>query len=62
MKHLWAMFNSKPKEWKRIAKTLHVIDYLVKNGAPRVIADLKDDLYKIRQYENFSFKDQNGIE
>ena len=62
MKHLWAMLNCKPKEWRRIAKALHVMDYLIKNGAPRVIADLKDDLYKIRQYENFSFREANGVE
>lgn len=48
MKHLWAYLNSKPKEWKKITKVVHVIDYLVKNGAPRVIQDIKDDLYKIR--------------
>ena len=62
MKHLWAMMHSKPKEWKRIAKTLHVMDYLVKNGAPRVIADIKDDLYKIRQFESFCYKEPNGLE
>ena len=48
MKHLWSYLGSKPKEWRRIAKVVHVIDYLVKNGAPRVIQDIKDDLYKIR--------------
>jgi epsin len=37
MKHLWSLLQSKPKEWRRIAKALHVMDYLVKNGAPRVI-------------------------
>lgn len=62
MKHLWAMLNSRPKEWKRIAKTVHVIDYLVKNGAPRCIQDIKDDLYKIRQFENFKYKESNGVE
>jgi hypothetical protein len=37
MKHLWSLLQCKPKEWRRIAKALHVMDYLVKNGAPRVI-------------------------
>lgn len=62
MKHLWAITQCKPKEWRRIAKTFHVMDYLVKNGAPRLIADIKDDLYKIRQFENFSYKEPNGVE
>ena len=65
MKHLWEKLTLKNKEWKRIAKALHVMDYLVKNGAPRVIQDLKDDLYKIRNFQDFTFKEGNvtqGIE
>lgn len=61
MKHLWEKLQCKPKEWKRIAKALHVFDYLVKNGAPRVIQDLKDDMYKIRQLQDFSYKDSDGL-
>ena len=37
MKHLWSKVQSKPKEWKRIFKALSAMDYLVKNGAPRVV-------------------------
>ena len=37
MKHLWAKINSKPKEWRRIFKALNTMDYLCKNGAPRVV-------------------------
>jgi hypothetical protein len=48
MKHLWEKLQSKPKEWRRTAKAMHVMDYLVKNGAPRVVQDIKDDVYKIR--------------
>ena len=51
MKHLWKMLQCKPKEWRRVSKCLGVMDYLVKNGAPRVIQDMKDDLYKIRQLD-----------
>jgi len=62
MKHLWGMLQSKPKEWKRIAKAIHVMDYLVKNGAPRVIQDLKDDLFKIRAFSDFKHVDGNKVE
>jgi len=37
MKHLWSKVNLKPKDWRRIFKALHAMDYLVKNGAPRVV-------------------------
>jgi hypothetical protein len=33
------------------------MDYLVKNGAPRVVQDIKDELYKIREFQTFSFND-----
>jgi hypothetical protein len=48
MQHLWKKLNSKPKEWRRIFKALHAMEYLAKNGAPRCIQDIKDDLFKIR--------------
>ena len=60
MKHLWSVLQVKPKEWKRIAKAVHVMDYLVKNGAPRVIQDIKDDLYKIRQFKDFAYKEKGS--
>lgn len=62
MKHLWGMLGLKKKEWKRIGKAIHVFDYLCKNGAPRVVQDVKDDLYKIRAFENFSNPLPNGGE
>jgi len=37
MKHLWGKVQSKPKEWRRIFKALNAMDYLSKNGAPRVV-------------------------
>jgi hypothetical protein len=55
MKHLWLKVQSKPKEWRKIFKALNAMDYLVKNGAPRVVQDIKDDLYKIRSYNDFSY-------
>ena len=48
MKHLWVKLQAKPNVRRSIAKAIHVMDYLVKNGAPRVVQDIKDDVYKIR--------------
>ena len=62
LKHLWSMLQCKPKEWRRVAKAIHVMDYLVKNGAPRIVQDLKDDLYKIRVFNDFNYKDSSGVE
>mmetsp|Transcript_3705 Transcript_3705/g.3635 ORF Transcript_3705/g.3635 Transcript_3705/m.3635 type:complete len:96 (+) Transcript_3705:11-298(+) len=37
MAHLWSKLNSKPRQWRRIYKSLHAMEYLLKNGAPRAI-------------------------
>ena len=34
-------------------KTLGLIEYLVKNGAPRCIGDFKDEMFKIRTFSDF---------
>jgi epsin len=57
MKHLWTKVQSGPSNYRRIFKALNVMDYLVKNGAPRVVQDIKDELYKIRSFNNFSYSD-----
>lgn len=61
MKHLWAKVQSKPKEWRRIFKALNCMDYLCKNGAPRVVQEIKDDLYKIRTLQDFAMS-ENGVD
>jgi epsin len=61
MRHLWKKLNSSPKEWRRIYKTLHAMEYLVKNGAPRCIQEIKDEIYKIRAFQDFNFS-ENGTD
>ena len=61
MKHLWGKLQCKPKEWRRIFKALSTMDYLVKNGAPRVVQDIKDDLFKIRNFQDFNYS-ENGTD
>ena len=60
MKHLWAKLACKPREWRRIFKALSCMDYLIKNGAPRVIQDVKDDMFKIRTLESFSYNEEGS--
>lgn len=55
MKHLWSKLSLKPKEWRKIFKALHAIDFLLKNGAPRVIQDIRDDLFKIRSLQDMDY-------
>ena len=47
MKHLWAKAQLSNKDWIKIYKALHAMEFLLRHGAPRIVQDLKDDLYKI---------------
>jgi epsin len=55
MKHLWGKLSLKPKDWRRIFKALHALDYLLKNGAPRIVQDIRDDLFKIRSLQDMEY-------
>ena len=37
------------------------MEYLIKNGAPRCIQEIKDDMYKIRSLQDFNFS-ENGTD
>ena len=37
------------------------MEYLIKNGAPRCIQEIKDDLFKIRALQDFSYS-ENGTD
>ena len=50
MKHLWKKLNIKPSRWRQLYKALHAMEYLIKNGCPRVVQEIKDDLFKIRAF------------
>lgn len=37
------------------------MEYLIKNGAPRCIQEIKDEMFKIRSFQDFSYND-NGTD
>ena len=44
-----------PAQWRRIIKTLTVIEFILKNGSPSAIMSFKREVYKISSLMNFSF-------
>eukprot|EP01006_Ploeotia_vitrea_P034223 TRINITY_DN65725_c0_g1_i1.p1 TRINITY_DN65725_c0_g1~~TRINITY_DN65725_c0_g1_i1.p1 ORF type:complete len:113 (-),score=8.38 TRINITY_DN65725_c0_g1_i1:1686-2024(-) len=49
MKFIWErLMEQKNKNWRKTMKVLNMIDYLLKNGAPRCISEFKDEIYQIR--------------
>lgn len=58
---LWKrMFEENKKAWRRIYKSLLLLDYLVKNGSERVIQATRDHLYDLRALEHYQHTDEKG--
>lgn len=48
------------KHWRRVYKSLLLLDHLIKNGSERVVESARDHLYDLRRLEKFEFVDQKG--
>lgn len=51
----------KGKSWKKVLKTLNLVEFLLKNGPPSIVSSFKYDVYQFRSFDNFSHSD-NGID
>ncbi|CAK69660.1 unnamed protein product (macronuclear) [Paramecium tetraurelia] len=60
MKFIWKRLDSDNREWRRILKTLNMIEYLTKNGAPRCVGEFRDNIYKIRSFSDFFLVEQGS--
>jgi len=58
---LWKrMLQDNKQNWRRIYKSLLLLDYLVKNGSERVVTSSREHLYDLRSLENYTFVDEMG--
>lgn len=58
---LWKrMLQDNKQNWRRVYKSLLLLDYLLKNGSERVVTSAREHIYDLRGLENFSFVDENG--
>ncbi len=56
--HLKGKLDSSGLEWRRVQKSLAAIEYLLKNGSPRLTQDFRYDMFKISTLQNFSFYEE----
>jgi len=54
------MLQDNKTNWRRIYKSLLLLDYLIKNGSERVVTSSREHIYDLRGLENFTFVDENG--
>lgn len=58
---LWKrMLQDNKQNWRRVYKSLLLLDYLLKNGSERVVTSAREHIYDLRGLENFTFVDENG--
>mmetsp|Transcript_13028 Transcript_13028/g.24245 ORF Transcript_13028/g.24245 Transcript_13028/m.24245 type:complete len:504 (+) Transcript_13028:1953-3464(+) len=58
MRHVWRTISSDPKEWRRIYKTLTLLEHLLKFGSSRCVQQAKDELFQLRLLTSFSYSDR----
>ncbi len=61
MQHLKTKLDVPAFEWRRILKSLTAMEYLLKNGPPRVAQDMRMDMFRIQQMQSFSYY-EDGVD
>uniref|UniRef100_A0A0N5AXD2 ENTH domain-containing protein n=1 Tax=Syphacia muris TaxID=451379 RepID=A0A0N5AXD2_9BILA len=58
---LWKrMLHENKHAWRRVYKSLTLLNYLLKNGSERVVSSARDHLYEIRSLESYKYIDDRG--
>ncbi|CAG9319292.1 unnamed protein product [Blepharisma stoltei] len=59
MRCTWEYLKSSPKEWRRIYKALNLAEYLLKFGSASCINEIRDEGFKIRLLQDFSYRENS---
>lgn len=61
MAMLWRrMLIDNQTNWRRTYKSLVVLNYLIKNGAERVVTSAREHVYDLKTLENYAYIDETG--
>lgn len=61
MAMLWRrMLIYNQANWRRTYKSLVVLNYLIKNGAERVVTSAREHIYDLKSLENYAYVDETG--
>ena len=58
MKGVWEGIGDKKERWRRIFKSMVLLEYCVKNGSDRCGDEARSELHKIRALEDFKFMEE----
>nr|AZA15239.1 clathrin interactor 1 [Anisakis pegreffii] len=58
---LWKrMLHENKYAWRRVYKSLTLLNYLLKNGSERVVGSARDHIFEMRSLENYKYVDERG--
>ena len=57
MRNIWELLSSPAKEWRRLYKVLNLLDHLLKFGSTSCSNEIQDNVFKIRMFQDFSFRE-----
>lgn len=58
---LWRrMLQDREESWRRVYKSLLVLDYVVKNGSERAVTSAKEHVFELKQLVKYTFIDSQG--
>lgn len=58
---LWKrMLQENTYNWRRVYKSLLLLNYLVTNGSERVVTSAREHIYDLRRLENYTYVDELG--
>eukprot|EP01138_Halocafeteria_seosinensis_P014139 gb/GECG01014437.1/.p1 GENE.gb/GECG01014437.1/~~gb/GECG01014437.1/.p1 ORF type:complete len:610 (+),score=108.28 gb/GECG01014437.1/:1-1830(+) len=60
MSAIWESLDEDGKNWRVILKALTLLEHLVKLGSERVIDDARSNLFRVRMYNDFTYRDEMG--
>ena len=66
LKAIWENLRSAPRNWRKIQKTLLLVDMVIRTGSQRALAEIRNESFKIRILTDFSYEDSgmgygNGV-
>lgn len=64
MDALWARLSDKTegRNWRQIYKSLLLMDYLLKNGSEKVIAECRHRIYELKCLQKFHYVDEKDVD
>eukprot|EP00818_Percolomonas_sp_WS_P001159 CAMPEP_0117441692 /NCGR_PEP_ID=MMETSP0759-20121206/3764_1 /TAXON_ID=63605 /ORGANISM="Percolomonas cosmopolitus, Strain WS" /LENGTH=537 /DNA_ID=CAMNT_0005233551 /DNA_START=128 /DNA_END=1739 /DNA_ORIENTATION=+ len=62
MSTLWKRMQQEGQNFRKIQKSLSLLEFLLYQGSDRIVSEAKSNIYQLRSLRNFHYTDDNGKE